>query len=224
MLDCIGNVKHGLILRHSSQYSNAFLINSFLFFPRWLFIVFENSYLCQWVTHYSSPMRLWVFCVIVVCVICVARCYAHFWTFCCLFLLGNFVFCVCGFLSLVKFVVCCFVEGSPHLWAIVWRMTLNHFEYFRVVHVFPRAAIWLVRGRDTKFVENSFVLLSLQERKETKRFKRLGKSETKFENLLVWLLKEMRFLKKSGFVTKMDTAGFKPSFRYFLWFWSSSGE
>ena len=52
VLDCIGNVKHGSILRHSSQYSNAFLINSFLFFPRWLFIVFENSYLCQWVTHY----------------------------------------------------------------------------------------------------------------------------------------------------------------------------
>ena len=118
--------------------------------------------------------------------------------------------------------MCCFGEGSPHLWAIVWRIALNHFEYFRVVHVFPWAAIWLVRGRDTKFVENSFVLLSLQERKERKRFKRLGKSETKFENLLVWLLKEMRFLKKSGFVTKMDTAGFKPSFRYFLWFWSSS--
>ena len=37
-----------------------------------------------------------------------------------------------------------------------------------------------------------------------------------------FLLKEMRCLKKSGFVIKMDTAGFKPSFRYFLWVWSSS--
>ena len=117
-------------------------------------------------------------------------------------------------------VICCvlFWEGSPHLWAIVWRMTLNHFEYFRVIHVFPWAAIWLVRGRDTKFVENSFCASNEKKQKDSRDWARVRQSL----RICWFLLKEMRCLKKSGFVIKMDTAGFKPSIRYFLWVWSSS--
>ena len=58
---------------------------------------------------------------------------------CCLCYLCCTLLCSCVLcLWFFEFgVICCvlFWEGSPHLWAIVWRMTLNHFEDFRVVHV-----------------------------------------------------------------------------------------
>ena len=92
-------------------------MNSFLFLSKMIVYCFWEFLFMSMSDTLLISNEILVFCVIVVCVICVARC------------------CALVFVCLWFFefgVICCvlFWEGSPHLWAIVWEDDLEPFWRF----------------------------------------------------------------------------------------------